>query len=92
MNKRFVIQERTNLIDDIEELTEEEIEERKKQYEEWRKTRSRPIAKVKEPRVKSTRIRTKKPQMPAVQCSGVSKKGLPCQNRTKNPTGYCHHH
>ena len=91
MNKRFVIQERTNLIDEIEELSEEEIEERKKQYDEWRKTRSR-STKIKTPKVKSTRIRTKKPQMPTVQCSGISKKGLPCQNKTKNPTGYCHHH
>lgn len=29
---------------------------------------------------------------PAVQCSGTTKKGLQCRNRTKDPSGRCHHH
>ncbi|MFN9595871.1 MAG: DNA/RNA non-specific endonuclease [Bacteroidota bacterium] len=28
----------------------------------------------------------------AVQCSGTTQKGLPCRNRTKDPSGRCHHH
>lgn len=29
---------------------------------------------------------------PTVQCSGTTKKGLRCKNRTKNKNGRCHHH
>ena len=28
----------------------------------------------------------------SVQCSGTTKKGRRCRNRTKNTSGYCHHH
>lgn len=28
----------------------------------------------------------------ARQCSGTTQKGLRCRNRTKHPTGRCHHH
>jgi len=28
----------------------------------------------------------------AVQCSGTTQKGRRCRNRTKNSSGYCHHH
>lgn len=28
----------------------------------------------------------------AVQCQGITAKGLQCKNRTTNPNGYCHHH
>ena len=28
----------------------------------------------------------------SVQCSGITKKGRRCRNRTKNTSGYCHHH
>ena len=28
----------------------------------------------------------------SVQCSGTTKKGRRCRNRTKNASGYCHHH
>lgn len=28
----------------------------------------------------------------SVQCQGTTQKGLRCKNRTKDPSGYCHHH
>ncbi|MFM7054089.1 MAG: DNA/RNA non-specific endonuclease [Bacteroidota bacterium] len=28
----------------------------------------------------------------SVQCQGTTKKGTRCKNRTKDPSGYCHHH
>ena len=28
----------------------------------------------------------------SVQCLGTTQKGLRCKNRTKDPSGYCHHH
>ena len=35
---------------------------------------------------------TKKPTTSAKQCSGTTKKGVRCKNRTKNTSGRCHHH
>jgi len=28
----------------------------------------------------------------AIQCKGITQKGNRCRNKTKNPSGYCHHH
>ncbi|MGR6088621.1 MAG: DNA/RNA non-specific endonuclease [Arcticibacter sp.] len=28
----------------------------------------------------------------SVRCQGITQKGLQCKNRTKDPSGYCHHH
>lgn len=92
MNKRFTIREKTDLIEE-KDLTEEEILLRQKWYDEWRKTGVKPSGK--QPKLKrnrTTRIRNHKIPTPTVVCAGVSKKGLPCRNRTKNPSGYCHHH
>ena len=35
---------------------------------------------------------TKKSSSSAIQCSGTTKKGARCKNRTKNTSGRCHHH
>ena len=35
---------------------------------------------------------TKKSSISAKQCSGTTKKGVRCRNRTKNTSGRCHHH
>ena len=35
---------------------------------------------------------TKKSGTSAKQCSGTTKKGARCKNRTKNTSGRCHHH
>ena len=35
---------------------------------------------------------TKKSSTSATQCSGTTKKGNRCKNRTKNTSGRCHHH
>ena len=35
---------------------------------------------------------TKKSVISAKQCSGTTKKGARCKNRTKNTNGRCHHH
>lgn len=35
---------------------------------------------------------TKKSATSAKQCSGTTKKGARCKNRTKNTSGRCHHH
>ena len=35
---------------------------------------------------------TKKSSTSAKQCSGTTKKGARCKNRTKNTSGRCHHH
>ena len=35
---------------------------------------------------------TKKSSKSAKQCSGTTKKGAGCKNRTKNTSGRCHHH
>ena len=75
-----------------ENLSDEELEERKKLWAEW-KASGKKVAKVKSESPKSSRIvRTTKIQNPTVVCSGITKKGLPCRNRTKSPTGYCHIH
>ena len=35
---------------------------------------------------------TKQSSTTARQCSGTTKKGARCKNRTKHASGYCHHH
>lgn len=41
---------------------------------------------------KTTTTKTVKSSTTAVQCSGTTKKGARCKNRTTNSSGRCHHH
>jgi len=68
-----------------EELTKEIT------YERWRKSGVRPTEPMKY-KVKKVRTESHKITIPALQCNGVTKSGSICKNKTKNSSGYCHHH
>lgn len=75
-----------------ENLSDEELEERKKLWAEWKSSGKKAVSvKTKSPSINRT-PRSRKIQTPTMVCSGITKKGLPCRNKTKNQTGYCHIH
>jgi hypothetical protein len=41
---------------------------------------------------KTTKTKSKQSSTTARQCSGTTKKGARCKNRTKNSSGRCHYH
>ena len=96
--KRFRIRESTITIkDDDSDLTPEEIEERNKWWKGWRSTGNNTNASgkattKKHSNARSTNTSSYKIHDPTLVCSGITKKGLPCRNKTKNQTGYCHIH
>lgn len=90
--KRFKLSHKEPLIQSDEVLTDEELEKRRQGWAEWKASGQRVSnVKNKSPNINRT-PRSRKIQTPTLVCSGITKKGLPCRNKTKNPNGYCHIH
>jgi hypothetical protein len=90
--KRFKLENRKAVLPIEDILSDEELEERRRAWSEWKSSGKR-NSKVKVEKPTKTRIaRTHKIHDPTLVCSGITKKGLPCKNKTKNQTGYCHIH
>lgn len=90
--KRFKLSQRKPLIQSDEVLTDEELEKRRQGWAEWKSSGQKvSTVKTKLPSINRT-PRSRKIQTPTLVCSGITKKGLPCRNKTKNPNGYCHIH
>jgi hypothetical protein len=80
---RFTFQ-RPQSTNPLIELSEEEIENRKAAYEQWRKG-----SKV----IHNKRIIPKKVLRTACQCNSMTKTtDQRCKNMTTDPSGMCHHH
>jgi hypothetical protein len=90
--KRFVIRKSLLKKEADEESSEElskKIQEAKKAYAKFVGS-SKALA-VSKP-IKTKRISAAKIEIPAVQCEGITQSSVRCNNKTKNPSGYCHHH
>jgi hypothetical protein len=102
MNKRFIFNKpivtviKSESCDEKKEKIEEttfqsgNVNAPKKTYNNWvLQGKKQKLSKNLKPK-KTRKIKENDPL--AVLCGGVTKAGLPCKNKTKRASGYCHFH